>query len=298
MKIFLSFLLIFSSIISIFCVIPEWNLDKAGEELLSSSSDEYSYTTIERLMFGVYLKMTRKIKRENNIANYTNELYMSYNYDHIIQKEVPFDFVENFYLINDNYIVCPKGPYHPYNFDTGEFIEVNGFKKKGIEYYIKEIKKIEKGKEDIIKIKKFEGEYNNGLRWNGILFGLNANYKCKIDSGNGFVNEFNENGCLLYEGEIKNGLREGRGKLFDQCGRLIYEGELKEGMKDGKGKEYNENGYLIFVGEFSKGIKLKGELKEYNDECELIKESVLLSEGNYEVKKIHKTIKNYENYLL
>ncbi len=59
-------------------------------------------------------------------------------------------------------------------------------------------------------------------------------------------------------------------------------------MKDGKGKEYNENGYLIFVGEFSKGIKLKGELKEYNDECELIKESVLLSEGNYEVKKFIK----------
>ena len=132
MKIFLSFLLIFSSIISIYCVIPEWNLEKAGEELLSSSSDEYTYTTIDRLMFGVYLKMTRKIKRENNIANYTNELYMSYNFDHILQKEVPFDFVDSFYLINNNYIVCPKGPYHPYNFDTGEYISVNGFEKSGL----------------------------------------------------------------------------------------------------------------------------------------------------------------------
>jgi hypothetical protein len=83
-------------------------------------------------MYGVYLKMTRKIKRENNIANYTNELYMSYNFDHILQKEVPFDFVDSFYLINNNYIVCPKGPYHPYNFDTGEYISVNGFEKSGL----------------------------------------------------------------------------------------------------------------------------------------------------------------------
>ena len=159
MKIFLSFLLIFSSIISIFCVIPEWNLDKAGEELLSSSSDEYSYTTIERLMFDVYLKMTRKIKRENNIANYTNELYMSYNFGHIVQKEVPFDFVESFYLINDNYIVCPKGPYHPYNFDTGEYVEVDGFEKKGLKDW---------------DLKCFKHE-NNGLTFFLVFYLMNGN---------------------------------------------------------------------------------------------------------------------------
>ena len=126
------FLLIFNSIISIFCVIPEWNLDKAGEELLSSSNNEYSYINIERLKDGIYLKMTRKIKRENNMINYSNELYMSYDLGHIIQKEVPFDFVESYYLINDNYIVCPKGPYHPYNFNKGENLSVTGFEKKGI----------------------------------------------------------------------------------------------------------------------------------------------------------------------
>jgi hypothetical protein len=111
------------------------------------------------------------------------------------------------------------------------------------------------------------------------------------------VKEFHENGCLLYEGEIQNGQREGKGKLFDQCGRLIYEGEFKKGMKDGKGEEYNENGDLIFVGQFRNGEKIKGNFKEYNDECELVKEGVLLPDGNYEVKKIYKTIKNYKNYL-
>jgi len=56
--------------------------------------------------------------------------------------------------------------------------------------------------------------------------------KNKIKLGKGLVKEFHENGCLLYEGEIQNGQREGKGKLFDQCGRLIYEGEFKKGMKD------------------------------------------------------------------
>ena len=171
-----------------------------------------------------------------------------------------------------------------YNYDhnlifSGEYNE--GFKIKGIDYYIKETKK-------------FEGEYNKGLRWNGFLFDLENNEKYKIKFGKGLVKEFHENRCLLYEGEIQNGQREGKGKLFDQCGRLIYEGEFKKGMKDGKGEEYNENGDLIFVGQFKNGEKIKGNFKEYNDECELVKEGVLLPDGNYEVKKIYKTIKNFK----
>ena len=68
MKAFVPYLLIFSSIISIICVIPEWNLEKAGENLLTSQSNEYTYIVIEREMFGVYLKMTRRIYKENNIV--------------------------------------------------------------------------------------------------------------------------------------------------------------------------------------------------------------------------------------
>ena len=109
MKIFLSCFLFFNFIISIICVIPEWNLVKAGENLLPSQTNEYIYTVIERLFYGVYLNMTRRIYRENNVVNYTNHIYMSYNYENIIEKDVPFDYIESYYLINGQYIICPKG---------------------------------------------------------------------------------------------------------------------------------------------------------------------------------------------
>ena len=131
MNYYFSFLLLSSLIISIICVIPEWNLEKAGEDLLSSSN-EYIYTATERLMHDVYLKMTRKITKSNNTVNYINHLYMSYNYGNIQERDVPFDFVESFYRIGSDYIVCPKGPFHPYNLNTGQNISVTGFQKKGL----------------------------------------------------------------------------------------------------------------------------------------------------------------------
>ena len=132
MKIFLSCFLFFNFIISIICVIPEWNLVKAGENLLPSQTNEYIYTVIERLFYGVYLNMTRRIYRENNLVNYTNHVYMSYNYEKIIEKDVPFDYIESYYLINGQYIICPKGSNLPYNLNTNEYLKIPGFEEKGI----------------------------------------------------------------------------------------------------------------------------------------------------------------------
>ena len=56
-----------------------------------------------------------------------------------------------------------------------------------------------------------------------------------------------------YVGEIKNGVPNGRGKLFYK-GNLegdIYEGEFKNGDPDGKGKYCHRNGN-IYVGDFVK----------------------------------------------
>ena len=76
--------------------------------------------------------MTRKIYKSDNTVNYTNTLYMSYDYDHIVKKDVPFDFVESYYLINNEYIICPKGPYHPYNLNQEKYEIPNNFEEKGI----------------------------------------------------------------------------------------------------------------------------------------------------------------------
>ena len=57
----------------------------------------------------------------------------------------------------------------------------------------------------------------------------------------------------------------GRGKEFKR-NKLIYEGEYLNGIRDGKGKEYNEySGDLIFEGEYKDGKKWRGEGKEWMD---------------------------------
>ena len=71
--------------------------------------------------------MTRRIYRENNVVNYTNHIYMSFNYENIIEKDVQFDYIESYYLINGQYIICPKGAYLPYNLNTNEFLKIRGF---------------------------------------------------------------------------------------------------------------------------------------------------------------------------
>ena len=45
-------------------------------------------------------------------------------------------------------------------------------------------------------------------------------------------------------------------------GKLIYEGEYKNGEKNGKGKEYYDNGKLLYEGEYLNGKRWKG--KGYN----------------------------------
>ena len=44
---------------------------------------------------------------------------------------------------------------------------------------------------------------------------------------------------------------------------LLYEGEYKDGKRNGKGKEYNSIGMLIFEGIFTNGEKWRGKIKEY-----------------------------------
>ena len=58
---------------------------------------------------------------------------------------------------------------------------------------------------------------------------------------------------------------------YDNFWNLFFEGENKNGEKNGKGKEYNNNDSLNFEGEFKNGKRLKG--KEYANnklvfECE------------------------------
>ena len=77
---------------------------------------------------------------------------------------------------------------------------------------------------------KFEGEYSNGLKYNGKAYDLDKN--------------------LIYE--LKNGC--GHVKYYTVFNKLIFEGEYLNGVKNGLGKEYSEyTGELIFEGDYLKG---------------------------------------------
>ena len=84
--------------------------------------------------------------------------------------------------------------------------------------------------------------------------------------------------ALKFEGEYKNGKKNGKGKEFyknhtiyedeyelgEKIGSiLIYEGEYLNGKRNGKGKEYNKEGILIFEGEFKNETIIKGIINIY-----------------------------------
>ena len=82
---------------------------------------------------------------------------------------------------------------------------------------------------------------------------------------------------LIYEGEFKNGERNGKGREYDDRGNLLYEGEFKNGKRNGKGKKYN-NGELLFEGVYLNGER-NGKGREYDEEGDLLYEGEYLNGG-------------------
>ena len=139
----------------------------------------------------------------------------------------------------------------------------------------------------------FEGEYLNGKKWKGEGYDKNNNIVYELKEGKGFIKEYYDNGKLEFEGEYLNGERNGKGKEYNDNGRLIFEGEylydyrLKgkyyinerfeyegEFLFDNKynGKGYDEYGNILY--ELKNGT---GNVKEYNDDGELVFEGEYLN---------------------
>ena len=85
--------------------------------------------------------------------------------------------------------------------------------------------------------------------------------------GKGKLNVFHNN-KFIFEGEFLNGIRNGKGKLFYD-GKIIFEGEYLYDKRI-KGKEYLD-GRLKYEGYYLNG-KRDGEGKEYNSLGSLIYE--------------------------
>ena len=163
------------------------------------------------------------------------------------------------YELIDGKGLFKKYEYHPHtknNFNLlfeGEYLngEKNG-KGKEYEYYnndyffsfegeYKNGKKNGKGKNYYYNKKiKFDGEYKEGMEWDGKGYDLD--------------------GKEIYE--IKNG--QGYKKLYSNNEFIYFEGEYKEGKKNGKGIEYNKQKgtsvYKTFEGIFKNGELYEGKL--------------------------------------
>ena len=98
----------------------------------------------------------------------------------------------------------------------------------------------------------YNGKDNEELKWIG--------YFDKGDKSN-FGKLYNEEGRLIYEGEYKNGLRNGEGTYYYARG-LRYEGQFVNGLREGHGVFYWEDG-TRWEGPF-KNNEMEGEGQYYD----------------------------------
>ena len=128
---------------------------------------------------------------------------------------------------------------------------------KGKEYFVGDNNKI-----------KFEGEYINGHKWNGIGYNINGQKQYELKDGSGYIFEYNNNNLLIFEGEVVRGIRTGIGKEYENE-KLLFEGFYLRGKRHGKGKLYDlysDEGKLSYEGDFANGMK-NGYGKDYLSGC-------------------------------
>ena len=133
---------------------------------------------------------------------------------------------------------------------------------------------------------KFEGEYKKGKKWNGKGYDPDGNIIYEIKDGKGFYKKYKlsfKTLYLLFEGELNNGEKNGKGKEYSE-NYLKYEGEYLNGKRHGKGKEYYYDNRIMFEGEYKEGIRWNG--KGYDP----------LEKEVYELKDGQGYVKLFTNY--
>ena len=79
------------------------------------------------------------------------------------------------------------------------------------------------------------------------------------------INYSSEDDLLIFEGEYINGERNGKGNEYYADGKIKFEGEYKNGERNGKGKKYYyTNTQLEFEGEYKNGEKWDGKGYDIN----------------------------------
>ena len=112
-KMMLLYLLIYTIKYSI-SNLPEWNLEKSAISLLSGEENSYQYTIKEKNENYMNAKLLKYISIRDGTT--TNN-----NWVEVENKEnrgVSFQNLESVHNLYDKYIICPKGKFHPYYYDS------------------------------------------------------------------------------------------------------------------------------------------------------------------------------------
>ena len=96
-------------------------------------------------------------------------------------------------------------------------------------------------------------KYNRILQKNIYISIIDSKFytrKYIIYETNKYVNEYDNNNSLSFDGEDLNGERNGKGKEYYYKGKIIFESEYLHGKRNGNGKKYNYVRTLNFEGEY------------------------------------------------
>ena len=122
----------------------------------------------------------------------------------------------------------------------------------------------------------FEIDYIKGKKWNGKIYDEKDIIVCEIINGNGMIKEYDRDNYKSFEGEYKNGERNGKGKEY-KLRYLIFEGEYLNDKRNGEGKEFEDYSQkVLFEGEYLNG-KRNGKGKEFDQNNNIIFEGIYLN---------------------
>ena len=133
---------------------------------------------------------------------------------------------------------------------------------------------------------KFEGDYINGIKWNGIGYDQDLKVIYKLKNGRGYIKELNNFGSLIFEGEYIYGKKTGYGKEYKD-NKIIFEGIYLNNIRK-RGKSYIDD-ILEFEGKYLFNEKWNGKIYDIkgNAICEL-------NNGLSEIKEKYGKRKEYD----
>ena len=123
MNIHILIFLLLNKILQIFLVIPTWNMTSVSIDLLSSNPS-YEFTILNEAQ----AQLKKVITKTDNIISSKN--YLTVKTETI---EVDFDNIGYYYEYpyGGRYLLCPKGKFHPFDFNHNKSIIPENFVEKG-----------------------------------------------------------------------------------------------------------------------------------------------------------------------